>query len=179
MPSRRRFRRQLAGPRPDRGFTLIEIMVVIALLGALAAILAVGTSRLLLDRGESPVEVFWQAVGEARKQALQNEVDIDLRFDNENQAFIASTLLGEKTIPLPASSRMQLEFLGMAGGGPTILIGGRLVETSQLDQVTFFRDGTCTPFRARLTLDGEQPEILEIDPWTCAPVLRDEEARFP
>jgi hypothetical protein len=44
--------------------------------------------------------------------------------------------------------------------------------------VKLFRDGTCSPFRARLEEAGEQPVILEIDPWTCAPILRDEERRF-
>lgn len=178
MPLRRRSGHRGVGLIAGPGFTLLEIIVVIALLGTLAAILTVGASRLLVDRGESPVEVFWYAVGEARKQALQREIDIDLRFNNDDQVFIAATPVGEKAIPIPGSSPLQIEFLGVGGGGATIMIGGRLVETSVLDHVTFYRDGTCTPFRARLTPEGGQPEILEIDPWTCAPILRDEEDRF-
>jgi prepilin-type N-terminal cleavage/methylation domain-containing protein len=179
MPFRRLMKLTASAPRRRAGFTMIEIMVVIALLGLLASVLAVGTSRLLLDRGESPVDVFWSAVAEARKQALEKEIDIDLRFNNEDQVFEASTLLGIKQIPIPTGTPMQLEFLGVSGGGQTIMIGGRLIETSVLDKVTFFRDGTCTPFRARMSLEGEEPILLEIDPWTCAPILREEEARFP
>jgi prepilin-type N-terminal cleavage/methylation domain-containing protein len=178
MSLRRKVRRPAFSRSREAGFTLIEIMVVIALLGTLAAILAVGASRALIDRGESPEEIFWLAVGETRKHALQQEVDINLSFNNEDQVFIASTLAGSRTIPLPEASKIQLEFLGFAGGGPTIMVGGRLIETSILEHVTFYRDGTCMPFRARLSVEGLQPEVLEIDPWTCAPILRDKEPRF-
>jgi len=178
MLFRRSFRRRGTDGKPRAGFTLIEIMMVIALLGLLATVLAVGASNALLDRDESPVEIFWSAVGEARKQALQKEIDIDLRFNNEDQVFEASTIVGMRQIPIPSTVPIQLEFLGVGGGGQTMMIGGRLIETSILKQVTFYRDGTCTPFRARLTLEGEEPVILEIDPWTCAPILRDKERRF-
>jgi general secretion pathway protein H len=47
-----------------------------------------------------------------------------------------------------------------------------------LEWVSFYGDGTCQPFRARLAVDSRQPLVLEIDPWTCAPVLRDEEDEF-
>jgi len=62
------------GERLRAAFTLIEVMVVIALLGGLAAILAYGASQILRDRGTSAEEVFWEAIGQAREYALLNEV---------------------------------------------------------------------------------------------------------
>lgn len=172
MNSRRRFCRA-GGPAERRaGFTLIEIMVVIALMGLLATVLAVGASRALIDRVETPEEMFWLAVAEARKFALQNEVDVRLSFDAENQSFRAATDLGVRDVPLPTGEPIELDFLGVGAGDQTVMIGGRLVETNELDSVTFFSDGTCTPFRVRLSRDGGEPLILEIDPWTCAPILR-------
>ncbi len=178
MDNRGRFISNLKRSSRGGGFTLLEIIVVIALMGALATVLAVGASTLLSDRDETPEEVFWYAVNEARKFALQYEVDLTLSFDNEEQVFIAATDLGTREVPLPSAEPFTLEFLGVTKGEQTILIGGRLTEVNLLASVEFFRDGTCSPFRARLEEEGEQPVILEIDPWTCAPILRDEERRF-
>ena len=52
-----------------------------------------------------------------------------------------------------------------------VLVGGQLVETQTLPSVTFYGDGTCSPFRAQLRNKGVDPRVLEIDPWTCAQVL--------
>tara|TARA_B110000305_G_scaffold32909_1_gene32090 strand:- start:20515 stop:21051 length:537 start_codon:yes stop_codon:yes gene_type:complete len=164
--------------RGGSGFTLIEIVVVIALMGVLATVLAVGASRLMVDREESPEDMFWFAVGEARKFALQHEIDVTLSFHNDEQVFIAATDLGTREVPLPSQQPITLDFLGVTAGEQTILIGGSLVEANLLSAVKFFRDGTCSPFRARLEIEGKQPLVLEIDPWTCAPILRDEERRF-
>lgn len=178
MNFRRRFLPHARCRSDGAAFTLIEIIVVIALMGALATVLAVGVSGLMADRKETPEDMFWYAVNEARKFALQYEVDLTLSFDNEEQVFVAATDLGTREVPLPAGEPFTLEFLGVTGSEQTILIGGRLTEVDLLNSVQFFRDGTCSPFRARLEEEGEEPLILEIDPWTCAPILRDEERRF-
>ena len=178
MNFRRRFMPKSGRRSGGAGFTLIEIIVVIALMGALATVLAVGASSLLADRKDTPEDMFWYAVNEARKFALEYEVDLTLSCDNEEQVFVAATDLGTREVPLPSGEPFSLEFLGLTKGEQTILIGGRLTEVNLLTAVKFFRDGTCSPFRARLEEEGKEPLILEIDPWTCAPILRNEERRF-
>lgn len=69
------------------------------------------------------------------------------------------------------------DFLTTQKGNSTILVGGALMETATLASVTFYGDGTCTPFRAQLRAGGSEPLVLDIDPWTCAQVLVKEEAR--
>jgi prepilin-type N-terminal cleavage/methylation domain-containing protein len=152
-------------------FTLLEIIVVIALMGMLAAVLSVGASRLLADRPDTPEQIFWGAVSEARKFALLNQTEVRLKFDTEEQAFVASTVQGEKVFPIKYDGELQLSFLGMRKGESSILVGGRLIETSPLDWVRFFEDGTCTPFRVQLIMPGKSPVVLEVDPWTCAEIL--------
>ena len=140
-------------------------------MGMLAAVLSVGASRLLADRPDTPEQIFWGAVGEARKFALLNQTEVRLKFDTDEQAFVASTDQGEKAFPIRFDGKLQLSFLGMRKGESSILVGGRLIETSPLDSVRFFEDGTCTPFRVQLIMPGETPIVLEVDPWTCAEIL--------
>ncbi len=178
MMHRRRFDSSVVPARSAVGFTLIEIIVTIALMGALAAVLALGAANVLNEREDNAVDVFWGAVGEARKFALHHELDVTLSFDDEEQEFLAVTAIGERRVPFPIKEKVRLEFLGVEKGTQTILIGGRLVEANLLPYVQFYGDGTCSPFRARLEVEGKQPEIMEIDPWTCAPILRTKEGRF-
>ena len=77
--------------------------------------------------------------------------------------------------PVPADvggEDLRIEFLSTQKFEATVLIGGVLLETATLPQVTFYADGTCTPFRVQLRNGvGGVPVTLAIDPWTCAPVL--------
>ncbi len=152
-------------------------MVVIALVGLLASVLAVGASQLLRDRKVLPEDVVWEAIAKAREFALLHETEVWLSFDNEEHVFRAVTALGSRDIPVPEETDFELEFLSLNKGERTIMIGGQLLEAGTLKGVRFFGDGTCSPFRAQLLVPGEQPLVLEIDPWTCAPVLRNEDKR--
>lgn len=163
-------------PRPGAargGFTLLEVLIVIALIGILTAALVVGGGRLLNTEPDTPTEIFWKAVSEARRYALLNRTDVHLAFDAEKRAFNARTIEGSQTFPVPGQGDLQIEFLSTQRTGGTVLIGGTLVETQPLRSITFFEDGTCTPFRAQLR-SGSAVQVIAIDPWTCAPVLNQE-----
>jgi type II secretory pathway pseudopilin PulG len=156
-----------------RAFTLLETLLVLVLLTFLTGVLIVGGPRWGGSRVVTMEDVFWEAVAFARDHALHTRREVTLHYDREAGAFIAETREGPRFFTLPESlDGARVEFLAPSAGGSTVLIGGTLVETRPLSRVSFFPDGTCSPFRVQLRRgDADPPLHLAIDPWTCAPVL--------
>ena len=179
--------RQNQAARP-RGFTLLEILLCIALIALLGGVLVGNSARLLSEQPLTPHAVFWKAVQEARKAALKSEHEIRLKYDREKKSFylvdglVPATLAEDgftlvetplKTFPIApeAAQDLAVDFLGASSkGGNTILVGGMLLESKPIPFVVFYADGTCRAFRAQFARSGAST-ILAIDPWTCAPVL--------
>lgn len=162
--------------RPTSGFTLLEILLAVALIALLSAAL-VSTSVHLTDRKpRSNDQVFWEAVQMARRSALHSQSDVVLRYDEKNKEFVMSGANGQKSFPLATSADdLRVEFLHADSGNSAILIGGQLVEMQTIPAVTFYGDGTCVPFRVQFRASGAA-HVIAIDPWTCAPVLTDKNA---
>ena len=155
-------------------FTLLEVLVVIALIAMLTGVLVVGTTRLLRDRPVTADELFWKTVGEVRKSALFDNREVRLAFDAKGKVFVAGTGDQSQRFPFTPRDEVEISFLvpkSSQGSMSTVLIGGDLVETQTLPFVTFYGDGTCSPFRVQLKSKNRPARILEIDPWTCAQVL--------
>lgn len=154
------------------GFTLLEILVTLGLIALLSGVLVLGVNSLLTDRPKTVDELFWTAVQEVRRNALLNNRDTRLRFDPDSREFVAGSAGGEMRYGFVPREEAEFDFLAprSSGGSSAILLGGDLVETRTVPFVTFFSDGTCSPFRVQFrTRNG--PRVIEIDPWTCAPVL--------
>ena len=162
-----------AAPRSRAAaFTLLEILLSIALIALLAGVLTVGASRLGNGQPSTPEDIFWQAVREARKTALRSERVVALSFDAEAAAFAVQREDGtRRDFALKPGRKITVDFLQPAQGAGYILLGGELVETQKLATVRFFPDGTCSPFRVQFRGETGAPWSLSIDPWTCAPVL--------
>lgn len=160
------------------GFTLLEVLITIALIALLTGVLVIGTNRLLGDRPKTADELFWIAVGAARKDALLNNHDVRLVLDTKTHEFVASAAGVETRHAFVPKEIAELDFLAAksVGTSSAILMGGQLVETQTLPAVTFYGDGTCSPFRAQIK-SRNGARVLEIDPWTCAPMLTAEPAR--
>ncbi|MDR0351906.1 MAG: type II secretion system GspH family protein [Opitutaceae bacterium] len=215
----RRASRLAPGGRGRAAFTLLEILLVIALIGMITGVFVVGALSLSDSRPPSSEEVFWQAVNGCRKQALLTGREVALRFakgENEAPASLVATWEGgEARYPFGVAKTddgggagggnsvgggggnsagagnngnsagagngnaafaanapaVVCDFLTTQKGGSAILVGGVLRETATLASVTFYGDGTCTPFRAQLRAGVSEPLVLDIDPWTCAQVL--------
>ena len=54
------------------------------------------------------------------------------------------------------------------------LVRGELVTQREIDSVTFYPDGTCTPFSVDLII-GEYQSDFQIDPWTGSQLTAPEE----
>lgn len=158
------------GKRLEHGFTLLEILLAIALMGLLAAVLVTGSVNLLSEKPATPEAVFWQAVQQSRALALTIEREVRLSFDPKLQAFVLDDGASPQTLPVPAVRELTVDFLSAQAGLSSVLIGGELVDTKTVSAVTFYPDGTCSPFRAQFR-SGGAARVLSIDPWTCAQVL--------
>ena len=169
-----------------RGFTLLEILLAILLIGLVGAVLICGSANLLNEKPVAAEDVFWSAVQQARKAALKAEHEMRLKYDSEKKRFL---LLDGKAAPVPAANGtpveetpleefpipsatpdLAIDFLVQTKGGNSILVGGVLLESQPIPFVTFYADGTCTAFRLQIFRTGGA-HILNIDPWTCAPML--------
>jgi prepilin-type N-terminal cleavage/methylation domain-containing protein len=164
-------------PRRDRAFTILEILMVIALIALLTGVLVTGGIQLTRDKSVTPEDVFWKAVMETRRIALISGREVHLSFASKSgdkePALVARMADGtEQRFPFEQANQREfiIEFLVKQKGGGSMLLGGQLVETQTIPFVTFFADGTCSPFRLQIRAGGE-PRVIEIDPWTCALVL--------
>jgi prepilin-type N-terminal cleavage/methylation domain-containing protein len=158
------------------GFTLLEILLALALLALLGTIFVGGSSALLADRGSSPDEEFWKACAGARREALEEQRSVLLSFDPKARGFVLNDGTQQKALPVAGPDDLLIDFhSAQADSGSLVLVGGTLVETQPLLSVTFYDDGTCTPFRAQIRSNGGA-HMLSVDPWTCAPLLNKADA---
>ena len=146
----------------------MEMVLVIALLGLLAGLFISGGSDLFRARERTAADVFWQAVQAARLQAVQEDTTVLLRFDEKKLRLAWNSGTSSHELNWPGKN---LEFLPVEQGDTMILLGGQLASTGRLAVVRFHADGGVDRFRAQLTDAGGNITRLDLDPWTCAPIL--------
>ena len=157
--------------RPARrraGFTLVEILLVVALLALAASLFVSSIADLLRAREPRPDEIFWQGVTAARQLALETNRTVTLHYDKDKHQLAWAT--GPENAHTLGFPGRLLEFLPATEQG-SILLGGQLAETGGLNLIRFYPDGGCDAFRAQLTDGADHRTVLTIDPWTCAPML--------
>jgi general secretion pathway protein H len=161
----------------DRGgFTLIEILLVLALIALFAWIFVGGSSAMLSGRAASLDDQFWAACAASRKEALEDGQSVLLTFDAKVRGFVLNEAGRLTTIPATGPDDLVIDFHpAQSASASLVLVGGTLVETQPIPAVTFYSDGTCMPFRAQIRAGGGA-HILSVDPWTCAPVLSKSDA---
>ena len=159
-----------------RAFTLLEVILAVALLALLAGVLVSGSADLIGDKPVTAEDVFWKATLRARSAALNGEREVRLSFDAKDKVFVLDDGVTPQKLTLPpgrdatfSESRRNFVIAGQAAGN-SILVGGELMESKPIAYVTFYPDGTCTSFRVQFR-SGATARVVAIDPWTCAKIL--------
>ncbi len=153
------------------GFTLLEILMALALLALLAVATVSISANLVGNTPVTPKDVFWKALNDARHEALTSQQEVRLSFDDKAKAFVVQNGTASQTFPVTgANDKLTVGFLPAQKTNSSVLIGGELMETDALPFVTFYADGTCSPFRAQFRSSGPA-QLITIDPWTCSEVL--------
>ncbi len=179
--------------RPSRrisrrgAFTLLEILVVLALIGLLSGVVVSGVNRMLNPPPDSPAQSFWRAAGAARRHALQERTEVRLSFDKETSQFLAVGLDGVSLAAVPAPAGSNMEFVSglvvptLASNGTNRLVAnlfGSVIGSGDevLPYVTFYPDGTSSLFRVQVQMEASSTSaggsaMIEVDPWTATPML--------
>jgi prepilin-type N-terminal cleavage/methylation domain-containing protein len=166
--------------RRSAAFTLLEVLMVVALLGLMAGLFISVARSFTDDKAKTPDDVFWQLVTQARKQALLTGRDVRVTYAAPTRDEPAALVMHQdgldERFPFVGPIEVKIDFLSTEKARSTILVAGQIVETQTIPAVTFYGDGTCTPFRVQIRAGSAAARVLAIDPWTCAQVLTPAEA---
>jgi prepilin-type N-terminal cleavage/methylation domain-containing protein len=152
-----------------RGFTLIELIIVIALIALVGGLVVVNAQAILRGLGEEPAErVFQKAVREARYQAASLKESVFLKFDgdeaaisvvSENGAVLATFRLADDSGRQQPSIEFEQVLPGMG------LDPGR-GDTTPVDALVFRPDRSSTPFAVTFDL-GPAVFTQRYDPFSA------------
>lgn len=162
--------------RRDQGFTLLEVLVIVFLVGLLSGLVMVSIGAILNGIGTPPIDrTLRNAVREARYQAASTKEPVTLRYDEEAGAFVIEDSRGKELLSIPtgygADPRdLEIAFFQVLPWEGTASI--RDQETVPIPAVTFHPDRSSTPFAVELEVERER-ETLRFDPFSDI-VLPDE-----
>lgn len=166
--------------RNRSAFTLFELMLTMALIALLSS-LFIWNIQSLLKQGELEglQNELWSAVEKAKQSAVFSRVPHRVRFDPENQAFMVSA--DDQEVPFKVDTsglgegvEIEVIFKLMLPRDGYRLIRGELVTHKEIETITFYPDGTCTPFTVDLKI-AEYESSYQIDPWTSSQMTKPEE----
>ena len=149
-----------------RGFTLAEVLLVIALMALLAGVLILGASGLMSGEKDDPEAALLALLQKVRREAVERDTVIELRIDAEHDTYAWGDR-DDQVAALPASEKVRVRLLAPKSLG-AVLIGGE-AEEHPLDRLRIRPDGTCDQARLEVRRNGAR-RLYDIDPLTCAPL---------
>lgn len=165
---------RIVARRASSAFTILELLVTLALIGLLAALVVGGTASLIRERPVTGEEVLRIALSRARRYAVENIREVRLSYSAKDRTFTARSIDGVRSFPVEFKGELGIDFLPQQKEG-SMLVGGEALETGAMPYITFYPDGGCSPFRAQIRTGGAA-RTISIDPWTCAPMLEDKDS---
>ncbi len=151
--------------KPGRGFTLLEILLVLMLLGLLGAVMVGGAASLLKSvEDQDPEAALLTLMQKVRAEAVETGEIIELAPLPEDAGFIWG-VDGVELMPKREGLSVRLLRAEMVSA---VLIGGQLEERA-IERMRFYPDGSCDPVRVQVRR-GEVRRVYAIDPWTASPL---------
>lgn len=150
----------------DRGFTLLEILLVLTLIALLGSVLIGGAASLLKANNEQdPESALLSLLQKVRAEAVEANTIITLVQLPEQRGFLWGAD-GVETLPAreggPRARLLRPEFAGAS------LIAGQM-EERLLERMRFYPDGSCDAARLEVRR-GDNRRVFSIDPWTASPL---------
>jgi len=166
-------------PRDGLGaFTMLEMLLVLALIGLLSTVAIKGVSGMLSSAPPTPKEVVAQMLAASRRYALSNECTVRMSYSDEKHALEAAADDGTELPEMPLPTGASVQFLpvqttdasGGASGSVFDAVAGSGA-SADLPYITFYADGTCSMVKVSVQAAEKPPLNLAIDPWTGGQVL--------
>jgi len=154
----------------SRGFTLLEVLLVLGLISMLAAVLIGGSASLLKGTArDDPEDAMLALLQTVRREAVEKNQVLEFRSaaDSGAEGADAYTWGEGRSETLPSQENVKVKLVAPEVVA-AILIGGQ-AEEKAVAKVRFFPDGTCDRVRLEVNRNGER-RIVPIDPLTCAPL---------
>lgn len=152
-----------------RGFSLIELVIVIALIAILGSLVVVSAEGMLRGLGSEPNErIFQKAVREARFQAAANKENAFLVYNGEDGVLqiydAAGNLLSDFVLTREGEAFPTLVFEQILPASG--LDSFTREETVEIKQIVFRPDRSSTPFQVTMQQNGNQ-FTLQYDPFSA------------
>ena len=160
----------------NRGFSLLEILIALALVAVVSGIFIVSLPSLTDGLGSRPLETILQkSVRDARFHAAVEKERVSLVFDRERSAFVVRSDDGRELASRESgydpedkiSVRFEqfLPFEGLRSSGEQARV--------EIPMVRFHPDRSSTPFVAILEVENQRTEH-RFDPFSDLEIKRDE-----
>jgi prepilin-type N-terminal cleavage/methylation domain-containing protein len=146
-----------------RGFSLIEMLIVLGLIGILGGLVAVNTSAMFdNDIGNNPEEIFFSLAQEARISSLETKQIHILSYDEEKKVISLQNSVGEslrtETLPEYFEGPIRFKILKYKPGEKA-----NPKDTTEVSKLIFHPSASTQPYIVEFEYEN-YVESIRMDP---------------